>query len=41
LLIQRAKQLVSKSFMDILEDLVPDGVSQASSLLKSSQVKEL
>lgn len=29
LLLRRAKRLVTKSFMDILEDLTPDGVSQA------------
>jgi type VI secretion system protein ImpA len=30
LLMQRAKRLVSMSFMDILRDIAPDGVSQAS-----------
>jgi len=29
LLLRRAQRLVEKSFMEILEDMVPDGVSQA------------
>jgi type VI secretion system protein ImpA len=29
LLLQRAKRLVSKSFLDVLRDLVPDGLNQA------------
>ncbi|MEN1678594.1 MAG: type VI secretion system protein TssA [Planctomycetota bacterium] len=29
LLLKRAKRLATKSFMDILEDLIPDGLSQA------------
>jgi type VI secretion system protein ImpA len=28
-LLRRARGLVEKSFMEILEDMVPDGVSQA------------
>jgi len=32
LLLQRAKRLVSKDFMEILRDLTPDGVSQAEKL---------
>ncbi len=32
LLMQRAKRLVSMNFMDILEDLAPDGVSQAKNI---------
>jgi type VI secretion system protein ImpA len=27
--LDRAKRLVSKSFMEVLEDLAPDGVGQA------------
>jgi type VI secretion system protein ImpA len=29
MLLKRAKRLATKSFLDILEDLTPDGVSQA------------
>ena len=29
LLLQRAKRLISKDFLEILRDLTPDGVSQA------------
>ena len=32
LLMHRAKRLVSMSFMDILKDMAPDGVSQASTV---------
>jgi type VI secretion system protein ImpA len=32
LLLQRAKRLVSKDFMEIMKDLVPDGVSQAKNI---------
>jgi type VI secretion system protein ImpA len=32
LLMQRAKRLVSKNFIDILRDLAPDGVSQAENV---------
>lgn len=32
MLLRRARRLVSKSFMEILRDLTPDGVSQAESL---------
>jgi type VI secretion system protein ImpA len=27
--VERAKRLVSKSFMEVLEDIAPDGLSQA------------
>jgi type VI secretion system protein ImpA len=30
LLLQRAKRLVSKSFLEVLRDVAPEGVSQAS-----------
>ena len=33
LLIQRAKRLIDKDFLEILEDLSPDGVNQASNIL--------
>jgi len=29
LLLKRARRLVTKSFLDILEDLAPEGVTQA------------
>ncbi len=32
LLLQRAKRLVSKDFMEIMKDLVPDGVNQAKNI---------
>lgn len=32
LLLQRAKRLVSKDFMEIMQDLVPDGVNQAKNI---------
>jgi type VI secretion system protein ImpA len=32
LLMQRAKRLVSMSFMDILADIAPDGVKQAKNI---------
>jgi type VI secretion system protein ImpA len=32
LLLQRAKRLVSKDFMDVIRDLTPDGVTQAESI---------
>ncbi len=32
LLLQRAKRLVSKSFMEIMRDMAPDGVSQAETI---------
>jgi type VI secretion system protein ImpA len=32
LLLQRAKRLVAKDFMEILRDLTPDGVSQAEAI---------
>jgi type VI secretion system protein ImpA len=32
LLLQRAKRLVSKDFMEILQDLTPDSVSQAQKI---------
>ena len=32
LLMQRAKRLVSKSFMDVLKDMAPDGLSQAENI---------
>jgi len=32
LLMQRAKRLVSKNFMDILRDMAPDGVPQAENI---------
>jgi type VI secretion system protein ImpA len=31
-LLQRAKRLVAKDFMEILRDLTPDGVSQAEAI---------
>ena len=32
LLLRRAKRLVAKNFMEILHDMVPDGVSQAEQI---------
>jgi type VI secretion system protein ImpA len=31
--VQRAKRLVSKSFMEIMRDVAPDGVGQAKMIL--------
>ena len=33
LLVRRAKRLVSKSFMEIMRDVAPDGVRQAKTIL--------
>lgn len=40
LLLRRAKRLVSKGFMEILRDLVPDGVSQAELISGTKEEQE-